>query len=80
MRSTLLGAALAAAMLFPLSAFAIGGPSGPKIEHRVTGKIGEVIVNPYEIAPLTAVIKNGGYVLRDASVRIVPKEGGVEIK
>ncbi len=74
------GAVLAALLAVPLSVFAIGGPSGPKIEHRVTGKIGEVIVNPYKIAPLTAVIKNGGYVLRDASVRIVPKEGGVEIK
>lgn len=79
-REIMRGAALAALLAVPMSVFAIGGPSGPKIEHRVTGKIGEVIVNPYEIAPLTAVIKNGGYVLRDASVRIVPKEGGVEIK
>ena len=43
------------------------------------GKIGEVFVNPYKIAPLTAVIGNGGYELRNASVRIVPKPNGQEI-
>ena len=79
MRRQLLAAALAASMVFPTSAFAVGGPSGPKMEHPVPGKIGEVVVNPYKIAPLTAVIRNGGYVLKDASVRIVPKPGGVEI-
>ncbi|HAB82378.1 MAG TPA: aryl-sulfate sulfotransferase, partial [Sutterella wadsworthensis] len=42
-------------------------------------KIGEVFVNPYKIAPLTAVIGNGGYELRNASVRIVPKPNGQEI-
>ena len=80
MRRQLLAAAFAASMVFPLAAFAVGGPSGPKVEHPVPGKIGEVVVNPYKIAPLTAVIRNGGYVLKDASVRIVPKPGGVEIK
>ncbi len=33
-------------------------------------------MNPYDIAPLTAVIRNGGYQLRDVHVRIVPKENG----
>ena len=40
---------------------------------------GEIVVNPYKIAPLTAVIKNGGYQLKDATVRVVPKQGGQEI-
>ena len=43
------------------------------------GQIGEIVVNPYKIAPLTAVIKNGGYQLKDATVRVVPKQGGQEI-
>lgn len=67
-------------MVAPITVYAIGGPSGAHIEHKVFGKIGEVVLNPYKATPLTAVIKNGGYVLKDASVRIVPKEGGVEIK
>ena len=36
-------------------------------------------MNPYKIAPLTAIIRNGGYVIQNASVRIIPKEGGQEI-
>ena len=36
-------------------------------------------MNPYKIAPLTAVIYNGGYVLKNVSVRIVPKQNGQEI-
>ena len=38
-----------------------------------------MIVNPYKISPLTAVIKNGGYELLTAHVRVVPKDGGQEI-
>ncbi|KGA48124.1 arylsulfotransferase family protein [Yersinia frederiksenii ATCC 33641] len=64
----------------PSTVLAIGGPSGPKVDYQVPGKIGEVVMNPYEIAPLTAIIKNGGYVLKDATVRIVPKDKGQEIK
>ena len=43
------------------------------------GQLGAVAVNPYKIAPLTAVIYNGGYVLKNVSVRIVPKQNGQEI-
>ena len=39
-----------------------------------------MIVNPYSIAPLTAIIRNGGYELTEATVRIVPKPQGQEIK
>lgn len=61
------------------SALAIGGASGAKIDYLVQGKIGEVIINPYRIAPLTAIIRNGGYDLDDVNVRIVPKKNGQEI-
>ncbi|MBM6704383.1 aryl-sulfate sulfotransferase [Sutterella massiliensis] len=68
----------AAAAAVPMVAHAFGGPSGPSTIYKKQ-KIGEVIMNPYKIAPLTAIIRNGGYELRNASVRIVPKEGGQEI-
>ncbi len=44
----------------PSTAFAIGGASGAKVDYQVEGKISEVVMN-YDIAPLTAVIRNGGY-------------------
>ena len=59
---------------------ASGGTSGPAVAFRSTGNIGEVIVNPYKVSPLTAVIRNGGYEIHNAVVRIVPKKGGQEIK
>lgn len=78
MKRTLSSFALAVALLGGLStaALAIGGPSGAHIDYGIPGKIGEVVVNPYDIAPLTAVIKNGGYTLANAKVTIVPKPGG----
>ncbi len=54
-------------------AFALGGASGTHIKYKVDGEIGAVLLNPYKIAPLTAVIKNGGYVLSDVSVKVLPK-------
>ncbi len=81
-RRALFGTAVATAItgVLPISAArAAGGPSGPKVAFSGGGKIGEVIVNPYRIAPLTAIIRNGGYVLTQAHVRIVPKKGGQEI-
>lgn len=72
---------LLSALAFSVSAAvqAAGGPSGPAVHFQSQGAIGEVFVNPYRIAPLTAIIGNGGYELKDVSVRIVPKEGGQEI-
>lgn len=62
-------------------ALAMGAVGGPSVKYTSTqGQLGEVIVNPYRIAPLTAVIRNGGYELLNATVRIVPKKGGQEIK
>ena len=77
-KKSLLTAALALAL--PLSVMASGGASGTKIDWIVEGELGTVVINPYDIAPLTAVIRNGGYVLTKASVRIVPKKGGQEIR
>lgn len=56
--------AAALAVAFVPAANAAGGPSGPKVAFHVQGHIGEIVVNPYRIAPLTAVIKNGGYALK----------------
>ena len=63
------------AAAFAAPSHAVGGPSGLKVGYAVQGTLGETIVNPYGLAPLTAVIRNGGYVLKHATVRIVPKEG-----
>ena len=80
-KKTFLSAACAVAALTVSSgAFAIGGASGPHVTYPTTGKIGAVNMNPYGIAPLTAVIRNGGYTLTDVTVRIVPKQGGQKIK
>ena len=74
-------AAVSAVIAFePSAATAGAGPSGPGYAYEVVGQIGAIAVNPYKIAPLTAVIYNGGYVLRNVSVRIVPKENGQEIR
>ena len=67
--------AIATGVLFSLAAepaLAAGGGSGPK-GYNAVGKIGAVHVNPYGLAPLTAVILNGGYQLSDASVTVKAK-------
>ncbi|WP_304339843.1 aryl-sulfate sulfotransferase N-terminal domain-containing protein, partial [Campylobacter ureolyticus] len=67
----ILSSALVAGMLLGIgvtTSMAMGGPSGPKTDYPNPGKIGEVIVNPYKIAPLTAIIRNGGYELKDIKV------------
>lgn len=79
----MLSSALVAGLVLtvaPSMVFAIGGASGPKNDWQQQGKLGSVKTNPYGFAPLTAVITNGGYVLSDVTVRIVPKAGGQEIK
>ena len=79
-KSTVIAASvLAGIMSLSAGAYAMGGASGAHINYPTTGKIGAVMMNPYGIAPLTAVIRNGGYSLSDISVRIVPKDGGQEI-
>lgn len=68
----LLSLFLVLAGFFTTSALAAGGPSGPATKPGV-GKIGIVIMDPYKIAPLTAVIKNGGYTVTDAKVTVQGK-------
>ena len=72
-------AVAAACTALPLAAFAMGGPSGPKTTYETQGHLGEIIVNPYKVAPLTAVIRNGGYVIEKAKVTVLPKAGGIPI-
>ena len=38
-----------------------------------------MIMNPYKVAPLTAVIKSAGYTLSDIKVTVKAKKGGVDI-
>jgi arylsulfate sulfotransferase len=52
--------------------YAAGGGSGPK-SYNAVGKIGAVRMNPYDLAPLTAIIMNGGYKITGVSVSIAPK-------
>ena len=80
MKKLCLMTALASLAIASGSAMAMGGASGPHVTYAVQGHIGEVVWNPYKVAPLTAVIRNGGYEIKDATVRIVPKAGGQEIK
>ena len=75
----LAGAICASFVLVADVSVASGGSSGPAVAFRSTGNIGEVIVNPYKVAPLTAVVRNGGYEIHNASVRVLPKQGGQEI-
>ena len=77
--SSLLKASLAAAAIVPAAVMAMGGASGPKTTYEVQGHLGEIVVNPYEIAPLTAIIRNGGYQILDARVTVLPKPEGEEI-
>ena len=72
----LAGAICASFVLVADVSVASGGSSGPAVAFRSTGNIGEVIVNPYKVAPLTAVVRNGGYEIHNASVRVLPKQGG----
>ena len=74
-----IGLSLGLLMTAPMTTYAGDGNSGPHVKFNKQGKIGEIIGNPYRIAPLTAIIKNGGYVLKDAKVRIVPKKGGADL-
>ena len=62
------------------SVMAAGGASGATVRYAKQGQIGEVISNPYRVAPLTAIIRSGGFRLDNVKVRIVPKKNGSEVK
>ncbi|MDR0762510.1 MAG: aryl-sulfate sulfotransferase [Campylobacteraceae bacterium] len=59
----------------PAALFAAGGGSGTNT-YKGEGKIGAVLMNPFDIAPLTAVIKNGGQKLTNVKVVVEGKKGG----
>ncbi|VYS87812.1 Arylsulfate sulfotransferase AssT [Campylobacter ureolyticus] len=57
----ILSSVLVAGMLLSVgvvNATAADGASGPK-SYNAVGKIGAVIMNPYGVAPLTAIINDG---------------------
>ena len=68
-------AAMAAALaVFSTGTYAMGGNSGLNTEFIGQGQYGLYVeVNPYGIAPLTALVRNNGHVLSKAKVRIEPK-------
>ena len=75
-RRTLVKAVIAAlAPLSLTSAFAAGGHIG----YQPQGQLGAVDMNPYKIAPLTAIIRDAGFTIQNIHVRIVPKANGQEI-
>ena len=79
-RRTLVKAVIAAlAPLSMTSAYAAGGPSGAHIGYQHQGQLGAVDMNPYKIAPLTAIIRDAGFTIQNIHVRIVPKANGQEI-
>ena len=78
-RTTVAAGVIAAMTLAAGTALAAGGSSGPNVKYAKQGQIGEIITNPYKIAPLTAIIRSGGYKLENVKVHIVPKTGGSDI-
>lgn len=76
-KRTLLAATLIATSM---SAMAMGGNSGPATNYIMQGHIGEIMMNPYGIAPLTAIIRDGGYDLSNVSVKILPKPNGAPLE
>jgi hypothetical protein len=51
-----------------------------KVPERGTALLGDVVVNPYKLAPLTAIIRDGGQVISGAHVRVLGRgERGVDI-
>ena len=61
---------VAVALALPLSVMASGGASGTKIDWIVEGELGTIVINPYDIAPLTAVIRNGGTLLTHGGIPV----------
>ncbi|MFV0480679.1 MAG: aryl-sulfate sulfotransferase [Campylobacteraceae bacterium] len=69
----ILSSALVAGLIISIApAISFAKMSGPET-YRGIGEIGAVLMNPYGIAPLTAVINNGGYKLTDITVTVKGK-------
>ncbi len=78
----MLSSALVAGLVLsvtPSIIMAAGGGSGPST-YKGVGQIGAVQMDPYGVAPLTALIRNAGYALSDISVVVKGKgESGIPI-
>ena len=79
-KRTFLLSAAACAMMTATGAMAMGTPSGfAVVGFNKQGSLGEVIVNPYKIAPLTAGIKNGGASLGSRARRSEGRRPGNQV-
>jgi len=78
----MLSSALVAGLVLsvtPSIMMAAGGASGP-VTFKGVGQIGAVEMNPYGVAPLTALIHNGGFSLTDVTVTVKGKgDSGIPI-
>lgn len=78
----MLSSALVAGMILsvtPSMIMAAGGGSGPTT-YKGVGEIGAVQMDPYGVAPLTALIRSAGYALTDVIVTVKGKgEAGIPI-
>lgn len=64
----------------PPTALPEGACLTAKIPDSSTSRLGAVVLNPYRIAPLTAVIRDGGQTIGDARVRVLGRgEQGIDI-
>ncbi len=78
--SKMFSSALVAGLVLSVAPSALLAKSSGPVTYRGVGQIGAVQMDPYGIAPLTALIKNGGFKLTDVSVAIKPKgESGVPL-
>ncbi|MDR2342533.1 MAG: aryl-sulfate sulfotransferase [Campylobacteraceae bacterium] len=78
MNSKVLSSAIIAGLILSASStalFAAGGGSGTKT-YKGEGKISAVFMNPFDIAPLTAVIKSGGQKITNVKVVVEGKKNG----
>ena len=76
--SVALAAALTCASLSLVPTPANSGVLAHQIKKQ--GELGQVFINPYEVAPLTAVIDRAGKDIKDISVRVLGKpDGGIDI-
>ncbi len=82
MKKTILATSLAIGLIGLSGAAVAGGDWADKYLTTVKtqGQIGIVKVNPYDFAPLTAIIDLNGFEISNVEVRVEPKSGGVPIE
>lgn len=82
MKKTILATSLAIGLIGLSGAAVASGDWADKYLTTVKtqGEIGIVKVNPYDFAPLTAIIDLNGFEISNVEVRVEPKAGGVPIE